>query len=305
VGRNAALLEPTLAGGGNRPQRQYPRRSPLRDEAAAAERPRGMRSSSAIWRWPVIARSGEVVGGLILGHDQAGVFDEGNRGAGDRDLRHTPRSPVDNARLHQAAQVEIEHRRRAEETRALLLNEIKHRVKNTLAIIQAISAPDLSARLRARNARSFSARLRALAGAHDLLTDQNWDRAAMSDTVQSALCAVSGAQSGAHRSCRPRGLAQCRQGGAGRHGASRACDQCRQVRRLVEPNRGASASHGELVEGSRLRLRWCEAGGPPVIAPGRRGFGTRLIERSLSGEEGAAQFEFAPEGLNCTLELAL
>jgi two-component sensor histidine kinase len=60
-----------------------------------------------------------------------------------------------------------------------------------------------------------------------------------------------------------------------------------------------------LVEGSRLRLRWCEVGGPPVAVPRRKGFGTRLIERSLTGEDGAAQFEFAPDGLNCTLELAL
>jgi two-component sensor histidine kinase len=55
--------------------------------------------------------------------------------------------------------------------------------------------------------------------------------------------------------------------------------------------------------GPRLRLRWEEAGGPPVQPPQRRGFGSRLIERSLAQDlDGAASIEFAPGGVVCTLE---
>jgi len=81
---------------------------------------------------------------------------------------------------------DITKRKRAEETQALLLDEIKHRVKNTLGTIQAIATQTF--RNASREERdSFSARLRALANAHDLLTNQNGDRAALSDMVRSAL----------------------------------------------------------------------------------------------------------------------
>lgn len=56
----------------------------------------------------------------------------------------------------------------------------------------------------------------------------------------------------------------------------------------------------------RLYLRWEESGGPPVQAPKRRGFGTRLIERSLALDlEGDARIEFAPTGVVCTVDAPL
>jgi two-component sensor histidine kinase len=59
----------------------------------------------------------------------------------------------------------------------------------------------------------------------------------------------------------------------------------------------------EQEAGRILRLRWEEKGGPPVTEPTRKGFGSRLIERSLGAEAGGqAQIEFAPTGLVCTIE---
>jgi two-component sensor histidine kinase len=59
-------------------------------------------------------------------------------------------------------------------------------------------------------------------------------------------------------------------------------------------------------EPPRLHLRWEESGGPPVQVPKRRGFGTRLIERSLALDlEGDVRIEFAPSGVTCTVDAPL
>jgi two-component sensor histidine kinase len=65
-------------------------------------------------------------------------------------------------------------------------------------------------------------------------------------------------------------------------------------------------SQGGTREVPRLRMRWAESGGPPVAAPTRRGFGTRMIERGLAAElGGAVRIDFAPEGLVCTVDAPL
>jgi two-component sensor histidine kinase len=56
---------------------------------------------------------------------------------------------------------------------------------------------------------------------------------------------------------------------------------------------------------SLLRFQWQETGGPPVTPPARKGFGSRMIERALQGQQGKACFDFAPEGLVVTLEMAV
>jgi len=56
----------------------------------------------------------------------------------------------------------------------------------------------------------------------------------------------------------------------------------------------------------RLRLEWRETGGPPVHPPRRRGFGSRMIEKALATElHGQVQLDFPPEGVCCTMEMAL
>ena len=133
---------------------------------------------------PVIGRSGEVLGGIFVGHSEAGVF---NREAEDILVGIAAHAAIamDNARLHRLLQDEVAQRRRAEEAKELLLNEMKHRVKNTLATVMAIARQtfrDLSIGARA----AFDARIQALASAHDLLTLRNWDGASV-EAVESAL----------------------------------------------------------------------------------------------------------------------
>jgi two-component sensor histidine kinase len=81
-----------------------------------------------------------------------------------------------------------------------------------------------------------------------------------------------------------------------KHGALSTDDGGVDVSWQVEPTRG----------GRHLRLEWREHGGPPVSPPQRRGFGTRLIERSLTADEGGAvAFRFEPGGLVCIIDAAV
>src|SRR4029077_6317827 len=80
---------------------------------------------------PVISRSGEVIGGLFFGHDQAGVFTQDAEDMGKAVAAHAAVA-IDNARLYAAAQEEMQ-------SKELLLNEFRHRMKNTLATLQAIA----------------------------------------------------------------------------------------------------------------------------------------------------------------------
>ena len=68
------------------------------------------------------------------------------------------------------------------------------------------------------------------------------------------------------------------------------------------PYECASAGDAER----RLQMRWVESGGPPVVAPARRGFGSMMIERALSSElQGCVDLEFASDGLVCTIDAPL
>jgi two-component sensor histidine kinase len=56
---------------------------------------------------------------------------------------------------------------------------------------------------------------------------------------------------------------------------------------------------------NRVKLVWQESGGPKVCSPKQKGFGSHLIERAFAGQLGGSELRFSPEGLSCTLEVAL
>ena len=105
---------------------------------------------------PVLSRSGEVHGGLFFGHDKPGVFSEKEHNLAAGIAVHAGLA-IDNANSLRSAQVENERRRRAEEQKDLLLNEVKHRAKNTLATVQAIAAAPSAMRRPTRRRRSSRA----------------------------------------------------------------------------------------------------------------------------------------------------
>ena len=303
--RNSALFDPTFRGTGVvrsddiRADPRYGKNTPH------IGLPTGNLPVVSYLAVPVIGRSGDVLGGLFFGHDQPGVFKE-NSESMVVDIASHAALAIDNARLHKATEAEVARRRAAEEAKEVLLNEIQHRVRNTLATVHAIAAQTFR---RAPNTEreSFGARLRALAGAHDLLTRQNWDGAAVGEVVERAL-----------EPFRDQSPARFRIEG---HDALLSAKKALLTVMILHELGTNAVKYGALssdngrvsvtweltneANDSRLRLHWRESGGPPVQPPDRKGFGSTLIERALEGESGKAQMDFNPSGLVCVLDFPI
>lgn len=205
------------------------------------------------------------------------------------------------------ATVDITERKRAELHLRLLVNELNHRVKNSLATIQAIAAQTFhAARSLPQAQEAFTARIVALAEAHDLLTRENWEGADLLDLLSRLEVLHGGPERfaiiGPPVRLSPRMALSLSMvlhelaTNAVKYGA------------LSTP-RGHVRIAWTVVAGPpqpRLSLTWTEAGGPPVRPPTRRGFGSRLIERGLAAElSGEARIDFAPDGVVCRIEAAL
>jgi PAS domain S-box-containing protein len=204
--------------------------------------------------------------------------------------------------------LDISERKRAEERQQLLVNELNHRVKNTLATVQSIASQTLRNAATPEDAQdAIESRLIALSRAHDVLTRENWEGASLYEVVAQALEPYSDRAedrlhlSGAHVRLAPRtalALAMAVQElatNAVKYGA------------LSNPE-GSIAISWRVAPGApaMLHLRWEESGGPPVEPPARRGFGSRLIERSLAHElEGSVRIDFARTGVVCTVDAPL
>jgi PAS domain S-box-containing protein len=204
--------------------------------------------------------------------------------------------------------LDVSERKRAEERQQLLVNELNHRVKNTLATVQSITSQTLrNAATNADVQGAIESRLIALSRAHDVLTRENWEGASLSEVVAQALEPYGDRAedrlhlSGPHVRLTPHtalALAMAVQElatNAVKYGALSTPAGAVAITWTVDP--GAPAM---------LHLRWEESGGPPVEPPARRGFGSRLIERSLAHElEGAVRIAFAPTGVVCTVDAPL
>jgi len=198
---------------------------------------------------------------------------------------------------------DITARKSAERKQELLLEEIKHRVKNTLGIVQAIANQTFAGAPAAERS-AFGARLRALGEAHDLLTQGSIDSAEVSEIVATALAPFRAP---------PRERFDLA-GPAQRIGASNAMLLALVLHELATNavKYGAlSKDFGHVIlrwnhaEAGRntLRFVWREEGGPAVTAPAHKGFGSKLIQRALAGADSQASIEFLPGGVVCSFEL--
>ena len=205
---------------------------------------------------------------------------------------------------------DIDARKTAEAMQSLMNHELSHRMKNLMAMVTAIAnqtmrgATDLAA---AREV--LSERLIALSKAHDILLGGNTKRAPLETVVRSGVGVLDG-------------LTADQFGVSGPDvdiGSSAGLSLAMMLHELSTN----AAKYGALsVETGRvdirwsiddvadaaphLRLEWIEAGGPPVVAPTRKGFGSRLIERGLAGAaKGSVAIDFAETGLRCRIEAPL
>jgi PAS domain S-box-containing protein len=220
-------------------------------------------------------------------------------------------SPVRNreGRITGASKIarDITEQKRAKEKNDLLVGEIKHRIRNTMATVHAIAAQTLHGASREELA-AFLARLQALARSHDQLTLENWNRTPLGGVVDQALAAFQ------DKNCRcfvtegPNDILL---------DSTRATLLTMILHELAtNAVKYGALSNGtgrvtaswkllEHTEPPRFRLCWKEEGGPPVTPPQRKGFGSHLIERALSGAAGEARLEFAKTGVRCSLEMAI
>lgn len=202
--------------------------------------------------------------------------------------------------LHAIAR-DVTARRAFEERQQLLIDELNHRVKNTLALVQGLALQSFRPDKSPDEARAaFQRRLATLAAAHDLLTREKWEGATLDTLVTDATRPYADA---------PGRIAAG--GPAVRLNPKAAVSLALALHELVTnaAKYGAlSVAEGRVailwaaVDG-RLRLSWAESGGPAVAAPERRGFGLRMIERALSNDlAGSVALAFDPAGFGCTID---
>jgi PAS domain S-box-containing protein len=277
--RNTAVFDPTFKGteivrsDDIRKDPRYGKSAPYYGQ------PKGHLPVTSYLAVPVIGRSGEVLGGLFFGHERPGVFDQ-------------------NAELAQ--------RKAAEEARELVLNEIQHRVKNTLSTVLGIAAQTFKGAPQDQH-KTFSARIQALAAAHALLTLGRWDRAPVRDIVDRAIEPFKGID--ARRFCLfgPDVELDATKSLTLSMVLHELCTNAVKHGALSRDGGRVDITWEEITKQDRpaICLTWREQGGPSVQPPTRRGFGSTLIERALSGTQGKVALQFEPEGLICTIDILL
>jgi PAS domain S-box-containing protein len=203
---------------------------------------------------------------------------------------------------------DISERKRTEERQHLLIRELHHRVKNTLATVQAIVGST------ARTAssiedfyESFVGRIVSLAQTHNLLTEDYWQKASLAEMLRNELGPFDD------------GKARVTLAGPPVELTSEAAVPIGMAIHELTTNavkHGALSIPGGSVEvlwrviedeeASRLVFAWTERGGPPVQVPSRQGFGSRLLQRVLATQlQADVQMDFDPDGIRFRMNVPL
>jgi two-component sensor histidine kinase len=197
---------------------------------------------------------------------------------------------------------DLTERKEAEALQRLLHNELKHRVKNTLATVHAMTTQTLTAARDLPSAKeALEARILSMAKAHDLLIAGSWTGANLNDVVTKSLEAFS--------------MSQIDLSGSDVEVSSRQTLALSMALHELATNalkygalscpEGRVTVRWESADG-QLQLRWEERGGPRVSPPVQKGFGSRLLERLLVREmAGDIRVDYEPTGVRCTITATL
>jgi len=218
------------------------------------------------------------------------------------------------ARRMAGVSLDITERKHAEERQKLLVNELNHRVKNTLVSVQSIASQTLRTSETPEAFRdAFEGRIMALSHTHNLLTEQNWAGASLREIFDfelEAFAARDRIDFDYARDLRLSPKATVALGmaihelatNALKYGALSVPEGAVRVAWAVDSN----ARPDGAGDAPRLCLTWTEQGGPPVAHPTRRGFGARLLEKGLAGELSAhVNLAYDSLGLVCTMRLPI
>lgn len=205
--------------------------------------------------------------------------------------------------------VDISERKQAENRQRTLIDELNHRVKNTLATVQSLAMQTVRHSDNVEDfGRRFEQRLLGLARAHDLLTTRNWQNAPLDYLVREILGSVSGGLDERVQMQGPSIMLNPR--------AAVSLTMALNELATNAAKYGALSSDGgqiilnwqiaDRADRGTVEFNWQEKGGPAVKAPTRRGFGTRLLERCIERDLGGElDLVFEPHGLSCRANIPL
>jgi PAS domain S-box-containing protein len=250
----------------------------------------------------------DVFRGMVAGRQGRNVHTTRNYCAGgsliDCEWYNSALFDASGALLSVNAQIlDITGRKRAEKTQHLLIGELNHRVKNTLATVQAIATQTLRHSASPQVfATAFSGRIQSLARAHSMLSAATWRGAMLADLIQDQLRLGALDESRLDVSGPEVGLSP-----------QLALHLALILHELVtNANKYGAMSHSAgriavfwTVDDARLCLSWVEKGGAAVKAATRRGFGTTLIEQSAKAQGGEAHASYRAEGIAWDIALVL
>lgn len=192
----------------------------------------------------------------------------------------------------------------------MMVNELNHRVKNTLSTVQSITHQASRASDDPKVVRELiESRIFALSRSHDLLTHQNWEGAGLHDLIDAALepFGVANGRSerfkveGADIRLLPKATLAL---GIAFHELATNAVKYGALSNDVGTIRVTWNTEMQQGGGERLILIWRERDGPAVVPPTRKGFGSQVIERGLAHElKAKARLDYLPEGLVCTIDL--
>jgi two-component sensor histidine kinase len=195
---------------------------------------------------------------------------------------------------------DITYQRASEARQRMLMRELQHRVKNTLAMVQGVVSQTLRTATDLKEARHIlEERIGALARAHDLLTQESWVGAGFAELAESAFRPYGDKRLGRLTLAGP----DIELGPAAALALGLAINElCTNATKYgALSNDAGSVSLTWSVEGDVFAMTWRETGGPPVSAAQKRGFGSLLIEQNLGRQFGGpVKLIFDPAGLVCT-----
>lgn len=201
---------------------------------------------------------------------------------------------------------DVTERKLSERHRELLVNELNHRVKNTLAVVQSIAIQSFKDdRVPAEAKTAFQGRLLALSQAHNLLTQESWDAAPLRQVIESAVQPFGGLGrfllQGPNLRVAPKAAVSLSLAfhelctNAAKYGALQNAEGYVRISWFEDGEHEPS-----------FRLVWAEEGGPPVNAPNRTGFGSQLVEKGLAAElRGTVALQFRADGVVCEITTPL
>lgn len=205
--------------------------------------------------------------------------------------------------------VDITERKKAENRQRVLIDELNHRVKNTLATVQSLAGQT------ARHAASltdfvetFEARLLGLARAHDLLTRRHWQDAPLGALAREVITPLTDGAGERARIEGPPVELNPRAALSLTMALNELLTNAAKYGALSSAAGSLSVGWGLRHEGGRmmLDLEWQERGGPLVTPPTRRGFGTRLMERCIERDlDGEFDLVFDPAGVRCRMSIPI